>query len=168
MTIDDAIKALEHRASTGHPEEDCSDFSFGAPIQVVNEALYMAIDALRAQQEQENPKPLTLDELREMVGKPVWVQSPGMPEYGRWAIVEGVDIEQKILWLRADYTCHDYGKVWLAYRHKPMERSSACSHRKCSSFVTEYGKTVCYGTKEREECTCGGDESKCNFYKRFL
>ena len=27
-------------------------------------------------------------------------------------------------------------------------------------------KTVCRcnGTKEREECTCGGDESKCNFY----
>lgn len=27
-------------------------------------------------------------------------------------------------------------------------------------------KTVsrCYGTKEREECSCGGDETKCNFY----
>lgn len=22
----------------------------------------------------------------------------------------------------------------------------------------------CHGTKEREECTCGGDESKCDFY----
>ncbi len=85
-------------------------------------AIDFAIAALRAQQEAENPKPLTLTELREMDGEPVWVQSPGMPEYGRWAIVEGVDIEQKILWLRADYTCHDYGKVWLAYRHKPKEK----------------------------------------------
>jgi hypothetical protein len=23
---------------------------------------------------------------------------------------------------------------------------------------------VCYGTKECDECTCGGDRSKCNFY----
>lgn len=23
---------------------------------------------------------------------------------------------------------------------------------------------VCYGTKEKEECTCGGDRTKCNFY----
>ena len=40
------------------------------------------------------------------------------------------------------------------------------SKRKCSSFVTEHGKMVCYGTKEREECTCGGDKNKCNFYKQ--
>lgn len=25
-------------------------------------------------------------------------------------------------------------------------------------------KCVCWGTKEKDECTCGGDESKCNFY----
>lgn len=23
---------------------------------------------------------------------------------------------------------------------------------------------VCYGTKEQEECSCGGDRTKCNFY----
>ena len=23
---------------------------------------------------------------------------------------------------------------------------------------------VCWGTKEREECSCGGDKTKCNFY----
>lgn len=28
-------------------------------------------------------------------------------------------------------------------------------------------KTIqtCWGTKEREECTCNGDKRKCNFYK---
>lgn len=25
---------------------------------------------------------------------------------------------------------------------------------------------VCWGTKECEECTCGGDENKCDFYKK--
>jgi len=71
----------------------------------------------------ERNDPLTLDELRQMKGEPVWVQSPGIPEYGRWAIVEGVDITgaDKILYLHDDFTCHEYGRVWLAYRHKPKE-----------------------------------------------
>lgn len=25
---------------------------------------------------------------------------------------------------------------------------------------------VCWGTKEREECSCKGDELKCNFYNK--
>ena len=64
-------------------------------------------------------EPLTMDELRQMDGEPVWVQSPGVPEYGRWAIVEGVG--ENCLFLRDDFTCHDYGKTWLAYRQKPEE-----------------------------------------------
>ena len=83
------------------------------------EAHRVAISALRAQRERENQKPLTLDELRQMDGEPVWVQSPGVPEYGRWAIVEGVG--ENCLFLHDDFTCHDYGKTWLAYRKKPEE-----------------------------------------------
>ena len=30
-------------------------------------------------------------------------------------------------------------------------------------LVTKTG--ICNGTKEREECDCGGDEAKCNFYE---
>ena len=37
------------------------------------EALSMAAAALREREERENPKPLTLDELREMDGEPVWL-----------------------------------------------------------------------------------------------
>ena len=81
------------------------------------EAHRVAISALRQQERfGEANKTLTLDELREMGGEPVWVQSPGVPEYGRWAIVEGVG--ENCLFLHDDFTCHDYGKTWLAYRHK--------------------------------------------------
>lgn len=95
------------------------------------EALHSAFDcgyrsATRARQEVESKlkvvesnAPLTLDELRKMDGEPVWVQSPGVPEYGRWAIVEGVG--ENCLFLHDDFTCHDYGKTWLAYRKKPEE-----------------------------------------------
>ena len=35
---------------------------------------------------------------------------------------------------------------------------------KCSRYHTEYGKQQCWGTKEKEECSCGGDRKKCTFY----
>ena len=92
------------------------------------EALHNAFDcgyrsALRQQEHfrevTKKVEPLTLDDLRKMDGEPVWVQSPGVPEYGRWAIVEGVG--ENCLFLHDDFTCHDYGKTWLAYRKKPKE-----------------------------------------------
>ena len=90
---------------------------------ILREALDMAISALRQQEHfreiTKKVEPLTLDDLRKMDGEPVWVQSPGVPEYGRWAIVEGVG--ENCLFLHDDFTCHDYGKTWLAYRQKPEE-----------------------------------------------
>ena len=87
------------------------------------EALDMAISALRQQEHfrevTKKVEPLTLEELRKMDGEPVWVQSPGVPEYGRWAIVEGVG--ENCLFLHDDFTCHDYGKTWMAYRQKQEE-----------------------------------------------
>lgn len=83
-------------------------------------AAYIAgLAALREQEERENPKPLTIEELRQMKGEPVWVQGPGIPEYGRWAIVE--DAFGNSLFLVNDFTCHDIGKTWEAYRYKPKE-----------------------------------------------
>ena len=43
-------------------------------------------------------------------------------------------------------------------------------------FVDEYGAPIyentnvprCWGTKEKDVCNCGGDKSKCNFYRRVL
>ena len=34
----------------------------------------------------------------------------------------------------------------------------------CDSYTTYYGESRCLGTKEVEPCSCGGDESKCDFY----
>lgn len=83
-------------------------------------------EAIKEKVEREKNEPLTLDELGKMRDEPVWVQSPGVPEYGRWAIVAGVDTDDgdKILYLHSDFTCHEYGRVWLAYRHKPKEATT--------------------------------------------
>lgn len=51
------------------------------------ESVDLALAALRNQQERENPKPLTLEELKERVGKPVWVTHKD-GSGARWGIVD--------------------------------------------------------------------------------
>ena len=111
MTREEAIEILRKNRPTSDPR----------PCGVeLCDAVDMAIAALRQQETVANRnEPLTLDELRKMDGEPVWVQSPGVPEYGRWAIVEGGG--ENCLFLHDEFTCHDYGKTWLAYRQKPEE-----------------------------------------------
>ena len=53
---------------------------------IYQEALEKAKDALRAQQEQSNPQPLTWDEFERMAKKPVWVENLLYPKYSRWQI----------------------------------------------------------------------------------
>lgn len=35
---------------------------------------------------------------------------------------------------------------------------------KCDCYFQHGTRFLCYGTKETEECTCGGDTSRCDFY----
>ena len=81
------------------------------------DALDMAISALSPPNE-----PLTIEQLREMDGEPVWIANPDALEYGRWGIVDGVyqAEDDQVLMLRGDYSCHYYGKTWLTYR-RPSE-----------------------------------------------
>ena len=37
-------------------------------------------------------------------------------------------------------------------------------YRPCACYHVEYGKPRCWGTKEKEECSCGGNKNRCNFY----
>ena len=79
---------------------------------ILREALDMAISALREQvvadKDAGKNEPLTLDELREMDGEPVWLVNQNG---GRWVIMSGV-----YLWNSRKNA--DYGKTWLAYRQK--------------------------------------------------
>lgn len=35
---------------------------------------------------------------------------------------------------------------------------------KCNCYHENYSRQECWGTRERDECSCCGDEAKCNFY----
>lgn len=78
----------------------------------------MFLDMLRAHGEAEENIPLTLDELREMDGEPVWV-TPG----NFWALVRVVD---KLVILVASDGERAYAGAWIKlmgsiYRRKPGE-----------------------------------------------
>ena len=92
----------------------------------------IALSALREKQERDNPKPLTLDELREMDGEPVWCADG--EEHSCYCLVNAesedcIDSESGA-WCFAFYGMtrdgenglHNMG--WLAYRSKPKEAQS--------------------------------------------
>ena len=98
---------------------------------ILREALDMAISALREQDVADKDagknEPLTLDELRKMDGEPVWVVCLTPEIYDeppiRWRILEKSIIGTFGVWGNKDscLTERDYGKTWIAYRHKPEE-----------------------------------------------
>ena len=69
-------------------------------------------------------EPLTLDELRQMDGEPVWIKLFD-PDEEFWVLrnewVDTRNPEPMILFHMRWYSHADYGKTWLAYRKKPEE-----------------------------------------------
>ena len=66
-----------------------------------------------------------------------------------------------------DRICHcrgDYEKcVFTQSKEEP--KCSCYRERTYFDFESEYKtQPICLGTKEQDECTCGGDPAKCDFY----
>ena len=118
MSIEEVIEKIEEAVNLG---DSPHRGPFGTFVR--KEYLVEAIDLLRTHPDTQPNEPLMLEELGEMVGLPVWVETPGVDREvsGRWVIVDGVSLEDKALYTKGDFTCHDYGTVWLAYRRPPKE-----------------------------------------------
>lgn len=110
MTREEAARLLDPETTWYELWKHEEEMSLAA----CNEACRMGADALRAQQERENPKPLTLDELRKMDGEPVWIDDLDEGFHG-WELSSDA----------SDYfegesrTVESYGTRWVAYRYKP-------------------------------------------------
>ena len=59
-----------------------------------NDALDMAIEALREKAERENPKPLTLEQLKKRVGKPVYRRWRN--GNGTWEVLERIEEKTEV------------------------------------------------------------------------
>ncbi len=107
-------------------ESTIENFGRYFPLSYI-EKLDEAVTALRAQAKEEKNDPLTLDELREMDGEPVWIVEH--PDWGHWELSEDAedylsDRDEDFYGMRHDdpngkYGLHMLG--WLAYRRKPGE-----------------------------------------------
>ena len=114
-------------------------------------ALEFAITALRSMPEA--GEPLSLEQLKQMDGKPVWIEDKEYPENTGWVIW---DDSFKQNWLGDPETRNSHGKSWFAYSYPPahIDRSEwtaewiypenewnlpRCSKCGCNSKDATYG-----------------------------
>lgn len=106
--IDLIINAKKTDPETGSFAEYLADFLLGYGVKLPTS----------------NPqpcKPLTLDQLREMDGQPVWIERIEAPYDGKWFIVNYADTENpdKTLYTDSGVTYSEYGKYFIAYPYPP-------------------------------------------------
>jgi hypothetical protein len=96
----------------------------GDDISNEEELISLALAALRAQQERENPQPLTLNVLKERIGKPIWTVTNGLDGSGRWELLETINFDLGFIRLcnmaegSYDIELDSYGETWFAYDHE--------------------------------------------------
>lgn len=125
MTIQEAIRCLH---LPGDHLKDYEEYGLGIDDEL-RDAISLAMTALREKAEREDPKPLTLEEVKNADG-PLWIAqlvTRGIECDPDWAILtdSGVPGAFYVWWFGSE--CEetarhvDYGKTWIAYRHKPKE-----------------------------------------------
>ncbi len=114
MTIEEAIKTFKGRKALAFAD------GYADQVQDYIEAMSMAVDALRAQQERENQKPLTLDDLQKMDGQPVWCVYPDCDTGGEWFICD--KNENEVSKNKYGLPFRYYGE-WTAYRYQPKKEA---------------------------------------------
>lgn len=125
MTREEAIRILDPE-TTGEALAEIEYYNgFNgktAAVQAVSDACEIAVAALREQEERENPKPLTIEELRQMDNCPVYVVPLIHAElhFDGWCVLPGGGGDAEVpgceYW---SWELEDYGETWIAYRHKP-------------------------------------------------
>lgn len=95
-------------------------------------------------------KPLTLEELRDMAGKPVWIERNDPPHDGKWDLVDYADTEHldKTLYTKSGVTYSEYGKYFTAYAYEPHHLDCSawdpCEHCKtCDTCKHQFGGMYC-------------------------
>lgn len=120
MSIEEIINHLDVLARVG---EDVEKDGRVRDINGANAAaLREAIALLKTHPEAHPNEPLTLEELWEMDGQPVWVVPKMEMEYGATAVWMVVDSAHHMASNSKQFAlCGDYGTGWIVYRRPPKE-----------------------------------------------
>lgn len=100
-------------------------------------------------------EPLTLEQLREMDGNPVWVENKSNPYLNGW----GIMLENICSAYHGIFDVEEYGKTWLAYAYPPVhiDREAWTAEWEKHFGYTECSK--CEYWYESEEDEDEGDRS---------
>lgn len=104
-----------------------------------------AIHRIGTLAEAEKNEPLTVDELREMDGEPIWIIHAQEKQVGCWVILAGYDPDLDVLQVEGGglIDCAFCGKTWFAYRRKPegdkmKTQCSNCEAAELAGFIKEH------------------------------
>lgn len=129
MIVEESIKVLEEIAEGFEKmsTEECARNDLRALWEGRAKGIRQAIALIKAHLRDQPNDPMTMKQLQEMDGDPVWVSTGRLSE---WCIVHschsddviggGVIMTRRTAEKRT-YPYVDYGKTWLAYRRKPEE-----------------------------------------------
>ena len=108
ITLEQAAQWFENRAKD-------------TPMPATKEMFQKAAEALYEKAERENPRPLTLEELKQMDGEPVWIRADHYGTFADVVKIHGRDKGDAFVGVKICYRLQEngYGKTWTAYRHKP-------------------------------------------------
>jgi len=123
MTNEEAARILAPETTIGALAEIEYYAGFSgkaAKIQAVSRACELAAIALRAQAEAEKNDPLTLGELRQMVGDPVCIYNAYNGFY-TWHVVDTISKKAIVFTDGEARLLNCYGNGWLAYRRRPED-----------------------------------------------
>lgn len=124
------IEPHTHTVTTFIPDYEGGAFieCTGCTAAISGKTKQETITAWNTRAAEPEPKALTVEELRGMIGKPVWIEDLLIPKCSEWHLV--VDDVGSIrlyghLSIPSGYvgynatTGHGYGKTWLAYDRRP-------------------------------------------------
>lgn len=106
-------------------EEQVNDENIEMGISLQIESEKIKLEALQQAKEREENPPLTLEQLRERVGKPVYTRYINVsPHIDNWEILCGINDMYITLCSENDGGIYDcdictFGKTWLAFDHEP-------------------------------------------------
>lgn len=126
MTIDDALKIIDPATTRLALEPYAYDPA--QRVKVVEDACRLLVSELRKRLADERNDPLTLDEIRAMVGEPVVLVTGDIQEKEKiitgWEILDHHATKENLFFFTRrtrGFLGENYGITWLAYRRPPKE-----------------------------------------------
>lgn len=89
---------------------------------------------------------LTFEQLKNMVGQPVWIENLVKPSMSQWRVVKSYH-DSNVMAFSDDYykLCSSYGKTWIAYSYPPakIDREAWKPCEECESLQYIMGANYC-------------------------